>query len=233
MAKKGIVVNTYIDYASLFRDVVIDIISLYLFAYKTIYLRSRNKELFVICSLINIFMLLVIMALVRTAFSVAAGFGLFGLLSILTLRSEPFTKGEMAYMFGGIALAVINGSGIPDLVFVFMANAMIVLSTAVMSSWLVESSASIAVTLDRIDPDALNNHSVMKDKLRTMFNIDVSDFDLKRVDYVRDVMEIKVAYFVDPADKPGSANQERPYAQTVRQLVRGALPIPTSTNDPQ
>ena len=224
--------NTYVDYPSLFRDVGIDILSLYLFSYKTLYRRSHNRELFVICSLVNIFMLLVIMALVRTAFSVAAGFGLFGLLSILTLRSEPFTKGEMAYMFGGIALAVINGPGIPDFVFVLTANTMIVLSAALMSSWLIVSSASIAVTLDRIDPDALNNHSVMKDKLRMMFNVDVSDFDLKRVDYVRDVMEIKVAYLVDPADRSGSANQGRPFPQTAGQLVHGALPLPTSTNDP-
>ena len=224
--------NTYIDYPILFRDVVIDIISLYLFSYKTLYRSSHNKELFVICSLVNIFMLLVIMALVRTTFSVAAGFGLFGLLSMLTLRSEPFTKGEMAYMFGVIALAVINGAGIPDLGFVFIANAIIVLSAIVMSSWLIVSSASIAVTLDRVDPDALNNPSVMKDKLRMMFNVDVSGFDLKRVDYVRDVMEIKVAYLVDPPNKPASANQERALARAGGQLVPGALPILTSTNDP-
>ncbi|WP_426038399.1 DUF4956 domain-containing protein [Cypionkella sp. TWP1-2-1b2] len=41
-------------------------------------------------------------------FSVAAGFGLFAILALFTLRSEPITKIEIAYFFGSIALAVIT-----------------------------------------------------------------------------------------------------------------------------
>jgi hypothetical protein len=202
-------VNTYIDYTNLFRDVLIDIISLYFFAYRVLYRRYHNKQLFIICSAFNVFLLLVIMALVRTTFSVAVGFGLFALLSMLTLRSSPFNRGDMAFMFGGIALAVINGAGIPDLIFVGTANITIIVTAFVLSSRSIDNTATMAVTLDRVDPDALTNQPAMTEKLRLMFNMDVSHFTIRRVDYVRDLMELTIAYVVPPIGEAAAGQPHR------------------------
>lgn len=196
----------YVDYVNVGRDVIINIVSLYLYAYVIIFYKYGNKELFVTCALFNIFLLLVVMAIVRTDFNLAIGFGLFALLSLVQLRSATFTKTEMAYFFGGIALAVINGSGITDYVFVIMANAVVVISAWCISSWSIEHSANIfdmqfsrrlSVVLDHIDTDATNNRPAMIEKLERLFDIQVSAYAIKQIDYVKDTMDLTITYRSD------------------------------------
>jgi len=196
----------YVDYVNVGRDVIINIVSLYLYAYVIIYYKYGNKELSVTCALFNIFLLLVVMAIVRTDFNLAIGFGLFALLSLVQLRSTTFTKTEMAYFFGGIALAVINGSGITDYVFVIMSNAIVVLSAWCISSWSIEHSANIfdmqfnkklSVVFDHIDSDATNNRPAMIEKLKKLFDIQVVTYSVKQIDYVTDKMDIVITYNID------------------------------------
>lgn len=193
----------YVDYVTVGRDIMIDLLSLYLYAYGIIYYKYGNKELFVTCALFNIFVLMVVMAIVRTDFNLAIGFGLFALLALVQMRSTTLTKTEMAYFFGGIALAVINGSGITDYVFVIMSNGLVVLSAWCISSWSIEHSANIfdvqfsrniSVVLDRIDRDATNNRPAMIEKLKTLFGLEVESYAVKQIDYVRDTMSIDVTY---------------------------------------
>lgn len=195
----------YVDYVHVGRDIIINLVGLYLYAYLIIFYRYGNKELFVTCSLFNIFVLLVVMTIVRTDFGIAVGFGLFALLALVQVRSATFTKTEMAYFFGGIAMAVINGSGITDYVFVIMANSLVVLSAWCISSWSIEHSANVfdmqfsrkfAVVFDHIDTDATNNPSAMIETLNDMFNIKVETYSVKQIDYVRDTMDLLITYNV-------------------------------------
>ena len=193
----------YVDYMNLTRDIIIDFTSLYLYTYGILFRRYNNKELFVTCFLFNVFLLFVVMAVVRTDFNIAVGFGLFALLSLMTMRSEPVSRTEMAYFFGAVALAVINGCGIADYVFVVLSNVVIVLSAWFISSWAVEHSADIMeatntgnmrVTLDQIDKDAINNRPAMIDKLSQLFKMPVVSFNIKKVDYVRDTIDLELIY---------------------------------------
>ena len=109
---------SFIDYSTVIRDILIDFTSLYFLSYVILYRKYRNVEMFVASALFNIFILLIVMTVVRTDFNIAIGFGLFALLSLVQLRSTTFTKTEMAYLFGAVTLAVINGAGIVDLSFV-------------------------------------------------------------------------------------------------------------------
>jgi Domain of unknown function (DUF4956) len=226
-------VNLYIDYTNVIRDVIIDLVSLYFFSYRILYKRYLNKELFVTCSLFNIFLLLVIMAIVRTNFNIALGFGLFALLSLVTLRSATFSKAEMAYVFGSVSLAVINGAGITDLIFVLICNTIIILAAMVISAWSLEHSANImqvdnvknmSMTLDRIDTDALNNRSRMKEKLQLIYNIDVINFTVLKVDYVKDLMDIDLVYRVGPDDASNAADQDRLLLAGASHAANGGLP---------
>ena len=205
----------YVDYVNVGRDIIIDFVSLYLYAYMIIFYKYGNKELFVTCALFNIFVLLVVMSIVRTDFNLAIGFGLFALLALVQMRSATFTKTEMAYFFGSIALAVINGSGITDYVFVLMCNGLVVLSAWCISTWSIEHSANVFdmqfnrkldVVLDHIDADATNNRSAMAEKLRQMFDIEVVTFTVKQIDYVKDTMNIVITYNIrgdNPRQKTG------------------------------
>lgn len=209
----------FIDYTSVIRDLLIDFSSLYFFAYVILYRKFRNTEMFVGCALFNIFILLIVMAIVRTDFNLAVGFGLFALLSLIQLRSTQFTKIETAYLFGAVALAVINGAGITDLSFVIICNFVVILSSWFIGTWSLEHSANLItvdnvrkmlVTLDHIDAAAISNRSKMRADLSDQIGNDVRSFEIKKIDYVRDMVELTVIYALPGDEIPQHADNVGP-----------------------
>jgi|TARA_B110000261_G_scaffold163919_1_gene211324 hypothetical protein len=202
---------SFIDYSTVIRDILIDFTSLYFLSYVILYRKYRNVEMFVASALFNIFILLIVMTIVRTDFNIAVGFGLFALLSLVQLRSTTFTKTEMAYLFGAVTLAVINGAGIIDLSFVLISNVVVVVSTWFIGNWSLEHSANLirvdnvkkmAVTLDHIDENVVGNRDLMCKQLTETLGIDVQTFEIKKIDYVRDMVEITVVYQLPPTEIP-------------------------------
>jgi hypothetical protein len=198
----------YVDYIWVFKDILVDLVSLYIYAYLILYRRYGNRELFVTCALFNVALMLVVMSIVRTDFNLAVGFGLFALLSLITVRSAPFKMSEMAHFFGVIALAVINGSGISDNVFVLMCNVVVVFCAWVLSSWVMRFPANIGIArqvrsmtlvLEYVDLDAMHNAAEMNRKLSDTYGIDVIGFSVLEIDHIRESMKIVVNYEADPA----------------------------------
>lgn len=201
----------FIDYTTVIRDLLIDFSSLYFLSYVILYRKYRNVEMFVSSALFNIFILLLVMSIVRTDFNIAIGFGLFALLSLVQLRSATFTKTEMAYLFGAVTLAVINGAGITDLSFVLISNFVVVAATWFIGNWSLEHSANLirvdnvkkmAVTLDHIDENVVKNRKLMCAQLTKTLGINVQTFEIKKIDYVRDMVEITVIYELPLSEKP-------------------------------
>lgn len=222
---------TFIDYPTVIRDFVVDFTSLYFFAYVVLYKRYRNTELFVTGSLFNIFVLLIVMTIVRTDFNVAVGFGLFTLLSLIQLRSAQFTKTEMAYLFGCVSLAVINGAGVTDMSFVLLANLAIILTGWIFSSWSLEHSANLitvdnirkmAVTLDHIDEGILNDRARMKNKLVDLLDVPVQSFEIKKVDYVRDIIDLTAIYLIPEGEVPNHVENVGPELDEGSQILTPA-----------
>ncbi len=88
----------------------IDLAAMTLLVFGMYYRRYRDKELATAASMFNIFTFAVLSILSSVEFSVAAGFGLFAILALFSLRSEQITKIEITYFFGAIAIAVITSS---------------------------------------------------------------------------------------------------------------------------
>lgn len=202
---------SFINYSSVIRDLAIDFISLYFFAYVILYRKYRNIEMFVSCALLNIFILLIVMAIVRTDFNLAVGFGLFALFSLIQLRSAQFTKTETAYLFGAVALAVLNGAGIGDLSFVLICNFVVVLSSWFIGNWSLEHSANLiavdnvrkmAVTLDHINKSAIGDRKLMIAELTNTLGSPIQSFEIKKIDYVRDTVDLSVLYELPQNEKP-------------------------------
>ncbi len=205
----------FVDYSTVIRDLLIDFTSLYFIAYVILYRKFRNTEMFVSCALFNIFILLIVMSIIRTDFNIAVGFGLFALLSLIQVRSAQFTKTETAYLFGSVALAVINGAGITDLSFVLICNLTVVLSAWFIGTWSIEHSANLitvdnvrkmSVTLDHIDENAISNRSIMATELAKTLGSNVQSFEIKKVDYVRDIVDLSVIYELPSHEKPQHAD---------------------------
>ncbi|MCH9670804.1 MAG: DUF4956 domain-containing protein [Gammaproteobacteria bacterium] len=209
----------FVDYSTIVRDMLIDFVSLYFVAYVVLYRKFRNIEMFVSSALFNVYILVIVMGIVRTDFNIAIGFGLFALLSLIQLRSAQFSKAEMAYLFGAVALAVINGAGIGDLTFVLTCNVAIVLSTWFIGTWSLEHSANLIavddvrkmqITLDHIDETAIGNREVMRAELAERLGINVQSFEIERLDYVRDIVNVTVIYEIPEDEIPNFADKVLP-----------------------
>lgn len=206
---------SFVNYSTIIRDLLIDFTSLYFVAYVILYRKYRNTEMFVSCALFNIFILLIVMAIIRTDFNIAVGFGLFALLSLIQVRSAQFTKTETAYLFGAVALAVINGAGIADLSFVLICNGVVILAAWFIGTWSLEHSANLitvdnvrkmSVTLDHINENAIGDRALMTAELTKSLGSPIQSFEIKKIDYVRDIVDLSVIYELPRHEKPQYAD---------------------------
>lgn len=77
--------------------------------------RHRRRDLLVSYLGINVGVLAVATALSSSAAGVGLGLGLFGVLSIIRLRSTELSQHEVAYYFSALALGLIAGLGVEPL----------------------------------------------------------------------------------------------------------------------
>lgn len=159
------------------------------------YRRYRDKELATTAAMFNIFAFAVLTILSSVEFSIAAGFGLFAILALFSLRSEQISKIEISYFFGSIAIAVIcsvlgTGLGLVALIVGFVLIAAWVLDHPNILS----TAASANLTLDRIDTDVLSNPDDMRAYLSERLGVEVMNFQVNELNYVNDLARITVFY---------------------------------------
>ncbi len=173
----------------------IDLIAVLLLLFGLFYPRYRDKELVTAGALFNIFAFSVLSILSLVSFSIAAGFGLFAILALFSLRSEQISKTEIAYFFGSISIAVICSIQGTSLQLVGIIIGFILLCVWIIDHpRILKAAYSIKVTLDKIDKTALSNHEIMRVELSERLGVDVRSYQILALDYIRDMASIKVNY---------------------------------------
>ena len=94
--------------------------------------RHRRMDLVVVYALFNLGLFLALVVISRGGVSMGVGFGLFAVLSIVRLRSEPYSNRELAYFFVAIVLALVCAIDIGHLA---LAG---VLATVLLAAWAVD-----------------------------------------------------------------------------------------------
>ena len=124
---------------------------------------------------------------------------------------------EMAHFFAGIALAVVNGSGITDFAFILLCNIVIVGSAWIISGWAAALPASIGlrkqvnsmtVLLEHIDKDATSRPVEMRQKLADKYSLNILNFKVLAIDHIRDSMKLEIVYSSAPQDLTGSTTRQ-------------------------
>ena len=85
-------------------------------AYGIYYRRHGRRDLVVIYAMFNVGLFLALVAISSGNVSAGVGFGLFAVLSIVRLRSEPFSNGELAYFFVALVIGLVCGIDVGGLV---------------------------------------------------------------------------------------------------------------------
>ena len=87
----------------------LDLIAVVLLVFAIYFPRHRRRDMIVALLGINVGVLGVTQALSSTTVSAGLGLGLFGVLSIIRLRSAEMDQSEVAYYFGALALGLLGG----------------------------------------------------------------------------------------------------------------------------
>src|SRR3954454_6648850 len=102
------------DYADFGARFGLDIAALAVVMWTVQRRHGGRRDLMSVVACFNIGLFVVLTAIASAASATAIGFGLFAMLSIIRLRSEPFSNTELGVFFAGLVLALVNGvSGIP------------------------------------------------------------------------------------------------------------------------
>jgi hypothetical protein len=176
----------------------IDLAAMLVLVFGLYYRRYRDKELVTAAALFNVFIFAVLTVLSKVEFGIAAGFGLFAILAMFTLRSEPIGKTEITYFFGSVAIAVIcsvQGTTVP---FAAAASALVVLGAWVIDHpRVLRSVDGIRITLDKIDAHALSEPETMRSELSRRLGVNVLSYQITTLDYINDMARITVFYRKD------------------------------------
>ena len=171
---------------------------------------------------------LAVTLLLSTSDNVGAGLGLglFGVLSIIRLRSSSLAQGEVAYFFAALALGLLGGIK-SHLIIVAILMALILASLWVGDHpALMRRNRNQVVTLDR----AISDENELITELEDLLGAHVRSVDLKSLDLVNDTTIVEVHYRLRPRSR--AARPAQPPAVQLQQeethqgphLVREAPP---------
>ncbi|WP_299649030.1 DUF4956 domain-containing protein [uncultured Tateyamaria sp.] len=173
----------------------LNIVAMTILVFGFFYRRYRDKELVTAASLFNIFAFGVLTILGSVEFSLAAGFGLFAILALFTLRSEQITKIEITYFFGAVAIAVICSIQGTTLLFVGAVITLVLLGAYTFDHpRILKSVDGIKITLDKIEHDALSNPNKMRSDLSERLGVEVMSYQIVALNYITDMAQISVFY---------------------------------------
>ena len=172
---------------------------------------------------------LAVTLLLSTSDNVGAGLGLglFGVLSIIRLRSSSLAQGEVAYFFAALALGLLGGIK-SHLIIVAILMALILASLWVGDHpALMRRNRNQVVTLDR----AISDENELITELEDLLGAHVRSIDLKSLDLVNDTTIVEVHYRLlprsraaRPAQPPAAQLQQQEETPQVPHLVREAPP---------
>lgn len=173
----------------------IDIAAMLILVFGLYWRRYRDKETATAAAMFNVFVFAVLTVLSSVEFSITAGFGLFAILALFTLRSEQISKTEITYFFGSIAIAVICSVLGTALAFVgAIATAVVVCAWLLDHPAILRSHYGLKVTLDKIDADSLSDPARMRAELSRRLGVHVMSYQITALNYINDMASVTVFY---------------------------------------
>jgi hypothetical protein len=176
---------------SLLTGLATDLAAIVLLAYAVYFRRYYRRDLLLAYVALNIGVLAVTVLLAGTQAGIGLGLGLFGILSIIRLRSDQITQEEIAYYFVALALGLVNGlRPAPGWLAPAASTVLVAIMYAVDHPRLGARTHRQLVTLDAAYPD----RDELRRALQRLLGADVRHLVVLEVDMVRDVTVVDVRF---------------------------------------
>ena len=169
----------------------LDLLAIALLTFGLYFPRHRRRDLVVSYLGVNIGVLAVAEALTSAEVTAGLGLGLFGVLSIIRLRSFELDQQEVAYYFVSLALGVLGGVPItPHWLSPALMAALLVAIYVGDHPGLFTGYRVQAITLDA----AYTDEAALVHRLEQMFDARVHRVAVRRVDLVNDTTNVEVRF---------------------------------------
>ena len=178
-----------IDLGDLALRLAIDVVAVAALVYGLFHPRHRRMDLVVVYALFNVGVFLALSVIVAGELSMGVGFGLFAVLSIVRLRSEPYSNRELAYFFVALVIGLVCALDVGH-----PAYAGLLAGVALLAAWAIDHprlnrpTRRLEVTLDR----AIGDDAALRAHLRERLRAPVLDVTVRELDYVRETMRVEV-----------------------------------------
>jgi Domain of unknown function (DUF4956) len=191
-----------IDLGDLALRLGIDLAAAAALVYGLFHPRHRRMDLVVVYALFNVGVFLALSAIAAAEVSLGVGFSLFAVLSIVRLRSEPFSNRELAYFFVALVIALVCAIDLGS-----PAVAGLLAGVALLAAWAIDHprlsrpSRRLEVSLERVFSD----DETLREHLRERLRAPVLDVTVREIDYVREITRVEVTLGPPDARSPDAA----------------------------
>ncbi|NNF10560.1 MAG: DUF4956 domain-containing protein [Acidimicrobiia bacterium] len=177
--------------------ILIDVVAILILTFGLYWPRHRRKNMVVAYLTANIGVAAVASVLASSSINAGLGLGLFGILSIIRLRSDELDHTDIAYYFGALALGLFAGLGGS------LTWATPVMTAAILAALYIGDHPELfpryrnqVVTLDA----AYTDEAALVERLEGLLNATVHRLTVRKVDLVNDTTVVEVRYELPPSE---------------------------------
>ena len=164
---------------------------------------TKNKDYLFTFLLISLTVFLLCVLLDSVKLQLGFALGLFAIFGIIRYRTDPIPIKEMTYLFLVIGISVVNALAnkkisYAELVF---ANLLIVFITFGMERiWLLKHEIRKNIIYEKIELIKPENEAELLADLKERTGIDIIRFEIRRIDFLRDIANIRIFYYEDDSE---------------------------------
>jgi len=201
---------------------LVDLVAVTVLAFGLYFPRHRRRDLVVAYLGVNVGVLAVAATLATSSVGAGLGLGLFGVLSIIRLRSTELSQTEVAYYFAALALGLLGGLGATTGWLSLAGMALVVGVMAVVDHpRLLRRAQSQSVVVDR----ALTDRAELTRYLEELLGAEVRGVSVQRLDLVNDTTWVDVRY-TEPRTGRRATPAPAPAAAAPLLVPDAVLPAP-------
>lgn len=178
---------------NLFVAIAADLIAISILVFAIYYRRHFRRDLVLAYVALNVGIMAVTALLLDSGAGIGLGMGLFGILSIIRLRSDAITQEEVAYYFVALAMGLVNGLH-PGPIWLTPAISfgLVLVMFAADHPRFAPRTRRQTVTLDR----AYAHEPSLKAALQGLLGADILHAVVLELDQVRDITVVDVRFRV-------------------------------------
>ena len=190
----------------------IDLVAILALVAGTYFPRHHRRDLFVALLGVNLGVMAVSSVLVSSSVGAGLGLGLFGVLSIIRLRSDELAQHEVAYYFAALAIGLIGGLGSDPV------TSAVLMALVVATLWVADHPRLLGgherqvVVLDR----AVSESAVLTARLENQLGARVLGAQVVKLDLVNDTTTVDVRFRRDRSQTSAEASEAARVLESAR-----------------